>query len=143
MSSVTPSTAFTVWRARPKSDPPAAGKWTFRSRIEINGWRSVSISLHLPTLHRSRLRNGRANDERASVAQTVETHFDKCLRRARTAARTDTPAASAPDPAAVRESDRDFPALPKGRAPNAEVRACTDCLVARKARRSALAQTLC
>src|SRR5438552_14384574 len=141
MSSVTPSTAFTVWRARPKSDPPAAGKWTLRSRIEING-RSASISLHLPTLRRSRGRNGKANDARASVARTAETHFDKCLRRAHTAARTDTLAASAPGPAAVPESDRDFPAPPKGRAPNAKVRACRDCRVARKVRRPALAQPL-
>src|SRR5438552_17283357 len=143
MSSVTPSTAFTVCRAPPKSDPPAAGKWTLRSRIEINGWRLASISLHLPILRRFRWRNGKANDARASIARTAETHFDKRLRRAHTAARTDTLAASAPGPAAVPESDRDFPAPPKGRALNAKVRACTDCRVARKARQSPLVQTLC
>src|SRR6266446_2564700 len=37
MSSVTPSTAFTIPREREKSDPPASGKWTFRSLIEISG----------------------------------------------------------------------------------------------------------
>src|ERR1700687_408842 len=42
MSSVTPSTAFTTPRDREKSVPPASGKWTFRSLIEIRG--SVSRS---------------------------------------------------------------------------------------------------
>src|SRR6266850_3231584 len=143
MSRVTPSTAFTVWRARPNNDPPAAGKWTLRSRIESNGLRSACIKLRLSTRRRSRLRNGRANDARASAARTVETQFGKCPGPARTAARTDTLVAGAPDPAALPESDRDFSARPKGRAPNARVRACTDCRVARKALRSALAQTLC
>src|SRR6266404_8447172 len=143
MSSVTPSTAFTVLRARPKRDPPVAGKWTLRSRIEINGLRSASISLRLSTRRKPRLRNGKANGARASVARTVETHSDKRLRHVRTAARTDTPAASAPDPAAAPESDRDFPAPLKDRAPNAKGRACKDCRAARKAPRLAPAQTLC
>src|SRR5260370_7547728 len=109
MSSVTPSTAFTVLRARPKRDPPVAGKWTLRARIEINGSRSASISFRLSTRRKPRLRNGRANGVRASVARTVETHSDKRLRHDHTAARTNTPSASAPDPAAPPDSHRHFP----------------------------------
>src|SRR5713226_3132667 len=141
MSSVTPSTAFTVSRARPKIDPPADGKWTLRSLIAINGLSSLSIILRLSTRHKPRSRNGRANDARALVARTADIHFGRYPRRVHSAARTDTPAASAPDPAAVPESDRGFPAPPKGRALNAGVRACTDCRVARKSPRSAPAQT--
>src|SRR6266852_4085437 len=37
MSRVTPSTAFTIPREREKSDPPASGKWTLKSLIEIRG----------------------------------------------------------------------------------------------------------
>src|SRR5476651_314403 len=143
MSSVTPSTAFTVCPARPKSDPRPEGKWTLRSRIEINGWRSVSISLRLSTRHKSRLRNDKGSDAPALAPRTGEPQFDKFLQRVHSAARTDTPAVSAPDPEAAPESDRGFPAPPKDPARNARAPAYTDCPAARKARRSAPAQTPC
>src|SRR5260370_4115886 len=43
MSRITPSTALTTRSDREKSNPPARGKCTLRSLIEINGLASLSV----------------------------------------------------------------------------------------------------
>src|SRR6266550_3828614 len=109
MSSETPSTALTTCRERRNNDPSASGKWTLRSLIEINGWVPVSITFDRLTLQKFLSRNDRASSAPASVLRTEEIRGGKAPLRDHIAAQTDSPAAGAPDPAATRESDRDYP----------------------------------
>src|SRR3989442_1465411 len=102
-----------------------------------------SIRLQPLNPHRLRLQNGRASNARWSIARTAETRAGKFLQRVRSAARMDNQPADAPDPAAGRESDKVFPARPKGQALSAAIRACRDCPDARKARWSPLARKSC
>src|SRR5260221_9245397 len=112
MSSVTPSTALTTCRERRNNDPRANGKWTLRSLIEINGCALVSIKLDRLTLQKPHSRNDRASNARALVPRREEIRGGKDPPRDHIAEQTDIPTAIAPDPAAVRASDRDVPARP-------------------------------
>src|SRR5882762_10269492 len=107
MSSETPSTALTTCRERRNSDPPASGKWTLRSLIEINGCALVSIKADRETLQKPHSRNDRASSARALVPRREEIRGDKAPPRDHIAGQTDIRAASVPDTAAGRESDRD------------------------------------
>src|SRR6185369_4824605 len=90
---------------------------------------------------RKRLRqNGRAKNATAAIERTVEIRAGKSLRRARNAEQTGNRQATAPDRAAVPESDGEFPARWLDRAPNATGRGCTDFPAARRARWSEPAQ---
>src|SRR6266851_1131274 len=112
MSSETPSTALTTCRERRNNDPPASGKCTLRSLIEINGCALVSITLDRLTLQKPHSRNDRASNARALAPRREEIRGGKAPLRDHIAGQTDIPAASAPDPAAVRESDKAVPARP-------------------------------
>src|SRR2546423_1037107 len=110
--------------------------------MEISGPLLFPVIPGLSTLNRLHRRNGRANSARRLAGQTAETHADKFLRRVHTGARTGSLRAAARGPAAVRESDKAFPAPKSDQVLNARVRACRDSPGAQKVRRSAPARTL-
>src|SRR5207253_1099024 len=134
MSSVTPSTALTTWRERRNNDPLASGKCTLRSLIEISGCESFSITLGWRTLQKLHSQNDTASNAPASVGHREETRAGKYLPLAHIWARTDSPAAGAPDPAATREFDKASPVRPSDRVPIVKGPACTDCRAVRTAR---------
>src|SRR5437667_5839500 len=130
MSTVTPSTDLTTWRER-RNNPLASGKCTLRSLIEISGCESFSITLAWRTLQKLHSRNDTVSNALPSVGRREETRAGKYLPLAHIWARTDSPAAGAPDPAATRESDKASPVRPWDPAPIAKGPACTDCLAVR------------
>src|SRR5882724_2181230 len=139
MSRLTPSTAFTIRFERAKNPAPPAGKWTFKSLIEINALLLVVIT-HSQFQRKPRQRSDRANDDRESVLRTAEIRAYKSLQRVHSAAQTDNPRADARDREAVRESDKACHVQPLDPEPNAAILACRDCRVAERVPRLALAR---
>src|SRR2546427_12962574 len=91
MSSVTPSTALTTRRDREKSNPPARGKCTLRSRMEIKGLASLSdiflfrLCVHFVREMTQRIVLVRQLDERGelSAADILSSFTSRCERTAR------------------------------------------------------------
>src|SRR5437660_1217720 len=137
MSRLTPSTAFTIRFERPNHPAPPAGKWTFKSLIEINALLLVVIT-HSRFQRKPRQRNDRANDDRESALRTAEIHACISLQLVHNAAQTDNPRADARDREVVPESDKACHVQPLDPEPNAATLACRDCRAAERVQRLAL-----